>query len=238
MPRGWESRRSNWTVHDRKLRQGRSREAEPESTTQSELSGCNDSEPHLMSLETSIREPSRYLNGEGCHVPLSNSCPAAQHLGGVSEGDRTARAARVSRENSSGASETQTAAQGGEATETAGAAGEVGVLRSSDDLPDSITGGERRRGTWVRVTGHGEGSGDGRGDSDKNSKEDSGAARVTVAGGASPPVEEPSESRMRENRPSGLMRGGARRSLACASQPVRSAYSTHQTRQWFPAFSF
>ncbi|MEK7237025.1 MAG: hypothetical protein AAB242_10405, partial [Nitrospirota bacterium] len=60
-----------------------------------------------MSLETSIREPSRYLNGEGCHAPLSNSQTAVQDLGGVSEGDRTGRADRVSRENSRGASETQ-----------------------------------------------------------------------------------------------------------------------------------
>ncbi len=110
-----------------------------------------------MSLERDNREPSRYPNGEGCHAPLSNSQTAAQHLGGVSEGDRTGRAGRVSRENSSGASATQPAAQGGHPTETAGAAGVVGVPRSSEDPPESKTGGERRRGTWVRVTGHGEG---------------------------------------------------------------------------------
>ena len=161
-----------------------------------------------MSLETDNREPSPYPKGEGCHAEHTNSQGVPLSLGGVSEGDRTGRAIRVSRENSSGASVTQPAVQGGNPTETAGAAGVVGVPRSSDDLPDSITGGERRRGTWVRVTGHGEGSGDGRGDSDKNSKQDTGAARVTMAGGASPPVEEPSESRMRENRTSGLMRGG------------------------------
>src|SRR5208282_3658566 len=72
--------------HDRKPGQGRSREAEPESTTRSELSGRNDSEPHRMSLETENREPSRYLNGEGCHASLSNSQAAAQHLRGVSAG--------------------------------------------------------------------------------------------------------------------------------------------------------
>ncbi len=39
-----------------------------------------------------------------------------------------------------------------------------------------------------------------------------------------------SGSRMRENRPSGLMRGGARRSLALVPlQPVRSACSTELT---------
>ena len=209
MPRGCESRRSNWTVHDRKLRQGRSREAEPESTTQAELSGCNDREPHLMSLETSIREPSRYLNGEGCHVPSSNSRAAAQPLGGVSEGDRTGRADRVSRENSRGASATQPAAQGGNTTEPAKAAGVVGVPRSSVNPSDSKTDGERRRGTWVQVKGSGKGTGDGQGDLAKNSANVSGAVRFTVTAAARPTVEAPSESRMRENRSSGLMRGGA-----------------------------
>ena len=152
----------NETVHDRKLNQGRSREAEPESRIQTELSGCNDSEPHRMSLERDNREPSRYLNGEGCHVPSSNSCAAAPELGGVSEGDRTGRADRVSRENSSGASATQPAGQGGEPTGQARAAGVVGVPRSSADPWDSKTDGERRRGTWVNACGHGEGPADGR----------------------------------------------------------------------------
>jgi RNA-directed DNA polymerase len=115
-----------------------------------------------MSLETDNREPSRYLNGEGCQVPLSNSCAAAQDLGGVSEGDRTGRADRVSRENSSGASATQPAVQGGEPTESAKAAGVVGVPRSSVDPSESKTDGERRRGTWVNMRGHSEGRDDGR----------------------------------------------------------------------------
>ena len=115
-----------------------------------------------MSLETDNREPSRYLNGEGCHAPLSNSHAAAQPLGGVSEGDRTGRADRVSRENSRSESATQPAAPGGHTTEPARAAGVVGVPRSSDEPADSKTAGERRRGTWVNVRGHGEGPDDGR----------------------------------------------------------------------------
>lgn len=115
-----------------------------------------------MSLDTDNREPSRCLNGEGCQVPLSNSQAAAQPLGGVSEGDRTGRADRVSRENSRGASATQRAGQGGEPTEPARAAGVVGVPRSSVDPSESKTGGERRRGTWVKVRGHSEGADDGR----------------------------------------------------------------------------
>jgi hypothetical protein len=115
-----------------------------------------------MSRETDNREPSRYLNGEGCHAPLSNSRAAAQDLGGVSEGDRTGRAARVSRENSSGEPAAQPAGRGGKPTESVWAAGVVGVPRSSVDPSDSKTGGERRRGTWVKVRGHSEGRDDGR----------------------------------------------------------------------------
>ncbi len=102
---------------------------------------------HLFPVRCLNREPSRYPNGEGCQASLSNSQAAAQHLGGVSEGDRTGRADRVSRENSSGESVTQPVGRGGQPTEPAGAAGVVGVPRSSDDPPESKTGGERRRGT-------------------------------------------------------------------------------------------
>ena len=71
-----------------------------------------------MSLETDNREPSRYLNGEGGHAEHPNSPVVPLSLGGGSEGDRTARATRVSRENSSGASETQPAAQDGHPIKT------------------------------------------------------------------------------------------------------------------------
>jgi RNA-directed DNA polymerase len=115
-----------------------------------------------MSLETDNREPSRYLNGEGCHAEQPNSHSGPLTLGGVSEGDRTGRADRVSRENSSGASATQPAAQGGHPTEPVKAAGVVGVPRSSVDPSDSKTDGERRRGTWVNGRGPSEGADDGR----------------------------------------------------------------------------
>jgi len=115
-----------------------------------------------MSLETDNREPSRYLNGEGCHAEEPNSHSGPQHLGGVSGGDRTGRADRVSRENSRGASVTQRVVQGGNPTEPTKAEGVVGVLRSSVDPSESRTDGERRRGTWVNASGHSEGPDDGR----------------------------------------------------------------------------
>jgi len=115
-----------------------------------------------MSLETENREPSRYLNGEGCQAESPNSQKGPPSLGGVSEGDRTGRATRVSRESSRGEAVPRPAAQGGDPAEAVRAAGAVGVPRSSADPPDSRTGGERRRGTWVNARGHGEGPADGR----------------------------------------------------------------------------
>lgn len=55
-----------------------------------------------MSLETDNQGPSCYLNGEGFHEPLSNSCAAAQPLGEGSEDDRTGRALRASLESFGG----------------------------------------------------------------------------------------------------------------------------------------
>ena len=115
-----------------------------------------------MSPDNVNREPSPCRKGEGCHVPLSNSRAAAPDLGGVSEGDRTGRADRVSRENSRSASATQPAGRGGDSTEPVRAAGVVGVPRSGNDPSESKTGGERRRGTWVNACGHSEGPADGR----------------------------------------------------------------------------
>lgn len=91
-----------------------------------------------------------------------NSHRGPLSLGGVSEGDRTGRADRVSRENSCGASATQPAGRGGHPTEPARAAGVVGVPHSSEEPSERKTDGERRRGTWVNACGHSEGADDGR----------------------------------------------------------------------------
>jgi len=115
-----------------------------------------------MSLENANREPSPCRLGEGCHPALSNSHAVREHLGGVSEGDRTGRATRINRESSGGEAGPRPAAQGGDPAEAVRAAGAVGVPRSSADPPDSGTGGERRRGTCVNARGHGEGSAEGR----------------------------------------------------------------------------
>jgi hypothetical protein len=150
-----------------------------------------------MSLETKEPRAEPLPNRRRMPCATIKQSSGGANLGGVREGDRTGKADRVSRENSSGASVTQLAGQGGQPTKLAGAAGVVGVPRSSVDLPDSITSSERRWGTWVRVEGNSNETGDGQGDLDKNSAKVSGAARFTVTVGASSTVEAPSESRMR-----------------------------------------
>ena len=182
-----------------------------------------------MSLDsTKNREPSRYHFGEGCHAPLSNSQAAAQDLGGVCEGDRTARADGVSRETFRGASVTQPAGQGGEPTETVRTVGGVGVLRSSEDLPERKTGGERRRGAWVRVKGTSNGTGDGQGDLDINSAKSLRRCKAHCDGGRKPSR---GSTLGKPDAGKPLVRFDEGRSETVIGlaplQPVRSAYSTN-----------
>jgi len=129
-----------------------------------ELSGCNEGEPHRMSLEnTTTGKPSYYQIGEGCHAASSNRQVGAVDSGGVSEGNTTGRGIKVSWEISErGVATPQPTAQGGEPSEAERADREVGVLRSSADPAESKTAGERREGTWVNANANSAGSGDGR----------------------------------------------------------------------------
>ena len=129
-----------------------------------ELLGCNEGEPHPMSPENaSTGKPSRCRNGEGCHAASSNRQPGAVDSGGVSEGDTTGRAVKVSWEISErGAATPRPAAQGGEPSKAGRAVREVGVLRSSVDPAETKTAGEPREGTWVNANANSAGSGDGR----------------------------------------------------------------------------
>jgi hypothetical protein len=129
-----------------------------------ELSGRNESKPHRMSPEMAKSgKPSRCLNGEGCHAASSNRQPGAVDSGGVSEGDTTGRETKVSQEISScGAAAPQPPVQGGEPSKAGRAAGEVGVLHSSNEAGATKTPVERREGTWVNANANSEGSEDGR----------------------------------------------------------------------------
>ena len=129
-----------------------------------ELSGRNESKPHRMSPEMAKSgKPSRYLDGEGCHAASSNRQPGAVDSGGVSEGDTTGRETKVSQEISRcGAAAPQPPVQGGKPSKAGRAAGEVGVLRSSDEAGATKTPVEQREGTWVNANANSEGSEDGR----------------------------------------------------------------------------
>lgn len=108
-------------------------------------------------------KPSRYLNGEGCHAASSNRHLGAVDSGGVSEDNTTGRASKISWEISGrGAAKPQPPAQGGVPSEAGRAVGEVGVLRSSDEVGETKTPMERREGTWINANANSEGLGDGR----------------------------------------------------------------------------
>ena len=110
-------------------------------------------------------------------------------------------------------SEPQPPAQAGWSREAGRMVGEVGVLYSSVDLWESITHGEPREGTCVDATKRSDGvvTAGIPGYQRQKSPEPSTRAH---AGRRKPIGERHSESRVRENRMHGLMRGGSRRSLA------------------------
>ena len=134
-----------------------------------ELSGCNENEPHPMSLENErTGKPSRSEGGEGCHAASSNRQQGAVDSGGVGEGDTTGREAKVSQEISKGGATTpQPSVQGGAPPKAVRAVGEVGVLRSSEESGESKTPEERREGTWINANVNSEGSGDGRSEAER-----------------------------------------------------------------------
>ena len=109
--------------------------------------------------------------------------------------------------------ELQPSAQAGQSREAGRVAGKVGVLHSSVDLWESITHGEPREGTCVEATKRSDGvvTAGPPGYQRQKSPEPSTPA---LAGRRKPIGKRHSESRVRENRMHGLMRGGSNRSLA------------------------
>jgi RNA-directed DNA polymerase len=86
----------------------------------------------------------------------------SSHSGGVSEDGTTGRVGNVSWEISGCEPAGVQPLDQGRKAEAGRAAGEVGVPRSSEDPPESKSGGERRGGTWVKARQSSEGPGDGR----------------------------------------------------------------------------
>lgn len=89
-----------------------------------------------MSLEN-LRtgdKPSRSLIGEGRRGEAGQQSEPSQRSGGVSVDSTSVSSAKESWENSGGGCKTQPSAQAGRTSEAGGAAGEVGVPHSSDDV--------------------------------------------------------------------------------------------------------
>ena len=173
-----------------------------------ELSGRNEGDPHLMSLEIAKSgKPSRSADGEGCHAASSNRQLGAVDSGGVSEDDTTGRTTKISWESSPrGTATSQLPVQGGNPAKAGQARGAVGVLRSSDEPAYSKGAGEQREGTWVNATGNRRGWGwpGNRILTPKKLRSDHGRS----GGCRKASSEWPSESCMRENRLYSSMRGG------------------------------
>ena len=109
--------------------------------------------------------------------------------------------------------ELQPPAQAGKPREAGWVAGEVGVLHSSVDLWASITHGEPREGTCVDATKRSDGVVTA-GKPGYKRQASPGSSTPALAGRRKPIGKRHSESRVRENRMHGLMRGGSRPSSA------------------------
>src|SRR5205085_10210643 len=109
--------------------------------------------------------------------------------------------------------ELQPPGQAGRSRKAGWVAGEVGVLHSSVDLWDSITHGEPREGTCVDATKRSDGVVTAGFPGYQRQKSPESSTRA-LARRRKPIGERRSESRVRENRMHGLMRGGSRRTLA------------------------
>src|SRR5690349_19917732 len=102
----------------------------------------------------------------------------------------------------------QPAAQAG-LREAARVRGEVGVLHSSVDLRDTITRRERREGAYPNAQRRSKGQGDGSAE-ELPAPDKVRELQITLCRRTESKAEEwDSESRVRENRMHGLMRGGA-----------------------------
>src|SRR6185295_7120923 len=102
-----------------------------------EQTGRNESEPHLMSLETpeTGAKPNPSLLGEGRREQAGQQSAPAQISGGVCVDSTSGSKTRVSWEDSGdGKEKSQGAAQAGSASKAGSVAGEVGVPHSTVDL--------------------------------------------------------------------------------------------------------
>jgi hypothetical protein len=154
-------------------------------------------------------KPSLCLTGEGRREGAGQQPAPPHRSGGVGVDGTFVSSVRESWEISGGGCKTQPSAQAGRASEAGGAAGEVGVLRSSREAP--VMGVEPRRDTCSRVRSEG-----GRWLREEISRREARPHQpwpeVPCGNGG---TESNPESRIWENRPFGLMRGGRELVIGC-----------------------
>jgi len=168
-----------------------------------EQAARNESEPHRISIENHSAgdKPSLCPISEGRRGQTGQQPASAHRSGGVSVDGTSASSAKVSWENSGDGPEAQACAQAGLTSEAGGVAGEVGVLRSSQEA--SVMGVERRRDTCSDVRRDG-----GRRLRKEISRHDaSSSSTLTIVLATNAGTKPDSESRIWEIRPFGSMRG-------------------------------
>lgn len=117
-----------------------------------------------MSVERdSTRKPNSYPESEGCKQSSDQQPEAIDRSGGVSVGGMSGKVDGVSQEISDHREPqgTQPRVQAGQTGKARGVDGEVGVLRSSEEVRDSTTRTEPREGTCVETNQSSEGPDDG-----------------------------------------------------------------------------
>ena len=120
-----------------------------------EQTGRNEDEPNPMSLDKHRTgdKPSCCTIGEGRREEAGQQSLPSQRSGGVGVDGTFVSSVKVSWENSGVGRNAQPTAQAGNTSEAEGAAGVVGVLRSSEEAP--VMGVERRRDTCPGVRSDG-----------------------------------------------------------------------------------
>jgi hypothetical protein len=147
-------------------------------------------------------KPSCCVTGEGRREETGQQSAFPQRSGGVGVDSTSVSSTKISWEISGGGCKTRPNAQAGRASEAGGAAGEVGIPCSSDEAP--VTGMEQRGDTCSEVR------------SDRWPKAPQGdtpprcqsSSTLTEGSSGNARTRPDSESRIRENRPFGSMRGG------------------------------
>ena len=164
--------------------------------------GRNENEPHPMSLDKHRTgdKPNRSWIGEGRREEAGQRPAPSQRSGGVSVDSTSVSSVKVSWEVSGGGCKTQLSEQAGYSREAGGVAGEVGVLRSSDDAP--VMGVEQRRDTCPGVRSDG-----GRWLRRRYASTRTSSLTLTLVRAPKARTEPDSESRIWEIRPFGSMRG-------------------------------